>query len=154
MNACLSRTRLNLRQKLAELKVETRPEWQRGFGGDGWTHCNQAFEAACEAMEVPCPKGLLANEQADYLASEKGAKDGWIPITALQVTSFANLGFPVAGVLKAAGHGHIVMANAADDPGDERIHTWQAGRTHHENRPVTYSWIPADVARVLWYVHD
>lgn len=153
MNACLPRTRLNLRSQLAELKVETRPEWQRGYGGKDWTHCNQAVEAGCQKLEVPMPPGLLANQQADYLAGEKGAKDGWISIPAMQVTSFVNVGFPVVGVLKAEGHGHIVFAIPADDPADERIHTWQAGRTNHENRPVGYSWKTADVARVLWYVH-
>lgn len=152
-NACLPRTRLNLRNQLEELHVETRPEWQRGFGGTGWTHCNQAVEAACEKLEVPLPKGLLANEQADYLASEKAAQDGWIPVKPELVTSFVNQGFPVIGALKAEGHGHVVMGIPAEDPSDERIHTWQAGRTNHENRPVGYSWTAADVARVRWFCH-
>lgn len=159
-NACLPRTRLNLKATLKALDVEHRKEWQPGYWPEpphfkpGVTWCNRAVSAACDALGVPLPPGLLANEIADYFTLGRGAEDGWLPVLASQVTSFSNLGFPVVGCLKAAGHGHVVMATSADDLADERIHTWQAGRKNHENRPVGFSWTPADIARVSWFVHD
>lgn len=152
-NACLPRSGSNTLAELAELQVETRPEWQRGFGGEGWTHCNQAVEASLERQGVPIPKGLLANEQADYFVSEKGRLAGWMEMTDhATVERLARDGFIVVGFLKAAGHGHVVRVVPSAD-GSPGLYTWQAGRTNHKNKPISHSWTAQDLQRVRYVVH-
>ena len=155
-NACLPRSGSNTLAELAELQVETNPAWQRrDVTGDGRpdTFCNQAVEASLERQGVPIPKGLLANEQADYFVSEKGRLDGWMEMTDhATVERLAREGFIVVGFLKAAGHGHVVRIVPSAD-GSPGLYTWQAGRTNHKNKPISYSWSAQDLHRVRFVVH-
>lgn len=68
-----------LEQVIAAEHVETNPLYNRDVTGDGvpepW--CNLFLERVCEEMRVPLPKGLRANEQAEWLASEAGRAAGW-----------------------------------------------------------------------------
>lgn len=155
-NQSLPRSGFNTLLMLADLKVETNPAWQRrDVNNDGHpdTFCNQALEASLVAQSCPIPKGLLANEQADYFVSQKGRDEGWIEVTQLDlVERMAGDGFVVVGFLKATGHGHVVRIVPGAD-GSPGLHTWQAGRRNHENKPIRYSWSVQDLPKVRFVVH-
>ena len=149
----MPRTRGNLLAILSLFDVENEPKWQRrDVTGDGKpeTFCNQAVHAACEVLEAPIPL-KLANDYATWFPGEEGQQAGWVACNSVQAAEFAEMGFPTVGVLAAVGHGHIVMAVPAID--GSGLHTWQAGRTNHENRPANFSWRLSDLPRVKWYTH-
>lgn len=151
-DSCQPRSRGQLLATLDALDVEHRPEWQPGFGGVGWTHCNQAVEAACEALEAHLSKGLLANQQQAWLDSADGRRAGWTEVSAQRAGERAELGGPTLATYFEEPHGHILMvAPAIDGTG---LHAWQAGRTNFTNRPIRFAFTEKQLATVRYFTHD
>lgn len=149
--SCRPRSRGQLLADLDSLDVEHRPEWQPGFGGVGFTHCNQAVEEACRKLDVTFPKALKANQQQAWLDSSVGRMAGWQQCSAQRAAERAEGGFPTLGTYFEEPHGHIVViAPAIDGSG---MHCWQAGRTNFSNRPIRSAFTEAQLKTVEYYTH-
>lgn len=118
---------------LEALQVETDPRFQkRVLGGKSRTFCNQAVEAACEALGAHLPKGLLAREQIAWLVSPDGRAAGWIECLRADADACASRGIPViAGWTNPEPElsSHIAMLRSAG-----RI--WQAGARNYNDTPL------------------
>lgn len=133
---------------LDSLGVQTKPEWQPGFGGIGFTHCNQAVKAGCDACGVPLP-AKLANDLQVWLDSADGRQAGWVECSAQRAGEQAEKGIPTLSTLHEPGHGHITfVVPALDSPG---LHIWQAGQRNFSNAPIRAAYTVEQLAQVRYF---
>ena len=122
-----SRSAENLVSCIDQFQDQLKHDWA---AHDGKTYCNQFVHAVCEALQVPLPKDLLANEQFAYL---NNPHNGWARIDEPVARGRAFLGLPVLACWPnpaAGGHGHIaVLKPAPSYDGVVQDGTWiaQAG---------------------------
>lgn len=102
-SACLPRSPEALTALVEKLDPERNPLWRkRDITGDGVdeTFCNQFLHDALELLEAPVPKGLLARQQIEWLASDVGKAHGWREVGRAEAFQSANRGeVVVAGLL-------------------------------------------------------
>lgn len=148
--ACLPRGKAALAATLDALDVH-RPEWQRNYGGQGWTHCNQAAEAALLALEAHIPKGLLANAQQAWLASADGKAQQWTDVDAQVAGDAAERGEPTVVTLREDGHGHIAVVRGRDPHGNLLV--WQAGQQNFTSATLRQCFTVEQLGRVKFFTH-
>lgn len=110
--------------------------------GSRLTHCNQAVEAALEALGVHIRKGLLANEQQAWFQTVEGAVAGWELVATTKTHSAlehaannADLGIVTVATLHEEPHGHIAIVRGTNERGQALI--WQAGARNYRAAPIT-----------------
>lgn len=93
--ACLPRSPEALTALVEKLDPERNPLWRkRDVTGDGIdeTFCNQFLHDALELLEAPVPKGMLARQQVEWLASDVGKAHGWREVEREEAFHSANRG--------------------------------------------------------------
>lgn len=134
---------------LDALDVERRQEW---LPGGGLTHCNQAAQAALEALAAPLPHGLLANQQQLWLDSAASRLAGWQQCSAARAGERAEAGYPTVATLHEEGHGHIALV--VPSVGGTGLHVWQAGRSNFSNGPIANGFGTSNLPLILYFTHD
>lgn len=128
-NACLPRSPKNLIDAIDSVKLETTPDLQPNFGGQGWTHCNLAVVRMLSALTLSVPLKLANDLQGWFL--KEGQAQGWREVGIEEAIACANRGEPVVGsYLNPIGHGHVVLLRPTPDK-DARCA--QAGRRNFSN---------------------
>ena len=136
MNACLPRSKENLRATLESFHVETAEKYRkRDVTGDGEpeTFCNTFLHDVTLALGCEVP-WLLANAQVAWF-KEIGPAKGWRQVDAHQAEVLINEGYPVvAGWSNPRGHGHVAIGSPSIDAG---LHVAQAGSINFTCRPIS-----------------
>lgn len=107
-------------QVVAKVGPETNPALQPG---NGLTWCNR-FVALVAAEMGAQLGGVLANEQAAWLASKEALAAGWAPATEQVARQWADVGqLALAAWRNPSGHGHIavLVPSLPAAPGKTRI---------------------------------
>lgn len=93
---CMPRSTGNLRQIIDSLELPTAELFQPSlYNNKRRTKCNKAAEAFADAMSVHMPKGLLARQQIEWLASPSSRLMGWFEVNSTTADDYAELGHPV-----------------------------------------------------------
>lgn len=147
---CAPRSKASTGAILDALDVTGKLEWMPGFGGVGYTHCNQATKAACDALGVPLP-AMLANDLADWLAT-LGKAAGWAGCDASHAGRNAEAGLPVlASLLEPGRHGHLCVVRGFDADGG--LVVWSAGQYNFNAAPIRQVFTIEQLTRTRYFSH-
>lgn len=133
------------------LKVETNSKYQPSAGT---TYCNIFVQDVMKSssMNTSFPSGS-ANDIAGALSN---STQGWYSVTFSVAQTRANSGYPTVGVLKATGHGHIVVVRPKGSAitALKEVQVAQAGTKNYNSTTINWSWTASDLPNVKFYTHD
>ncbi len=119
---------------------------------DGKTRCNIATKAACTALSVHLPDGLLANAYQTWLASDAGRRAGWMECNSGLARLRSEHGLTTLPTLHEEPHGHICVARGINEAGELMV--WSAGRHNFNCVHLRSVFTAEQVPHLRYFTHD
>ncbi|MEE4565952.1 hypothetical protein ACYCS5_15875 [Paenibacillus sp. SEL3] len=135
------------------LKVDAKDSKYQPVGGT--TYCNVFAQDVMKSSSIATPlPGGTANDMADALYGN--GTPGWYSVSFIDAQNRANNGYPTIGILKASGHGHVVVVRPKGTAITQirDVQVAQAGSKNFNSTTINWSWKASALPDVKFYTHN